>query len=74
MGRSSRQKINRATDILNENRTVRLNWYFQDITLKNKIQILFKCTWNFFSNGYIIGHKTNFKKFKNTQIISGIFS
>ena len=43
MDRSSRQKINKATEILND--TIE-NLYFQDITLKKCI--LFKCTGNIF--------------------------
>ena len=47
MDRSSRQKINRATEILKDNRKVRLNRHFQDLTSKKiRIYILLKCTKN----------------------------
>ena len=45
MDRYSREKINKATEILNIQ--VRFHWYFQDITSKEpRMYILFKCTWN----------------------------
>ena len=51
MDRSSRQKINKATEILKDNRNVRCNTHFQDITSKKiRLYILFKCTWNVFKD------------------------
>ena len=55
---------------------IRLNWYFQDITLKKKQRT------DFFSSAHgilsridhILGHKTSLNKFKSTEIISSTFS
>ena len=49
MERSSRQKINKATEILNDTMEQLIALIFQDITSpKPRIYTLFKCTWNIF--------------------------
>ena len=76
MDRSSQQKINKATEILND--TVE-KLHFIDLfrTLYPK-----KSEYTFFSSihgtlsrtDYILGSKTNLNTFKSIEIISGIFS
>ena len=51
MDRSSKQKINKETQVLNytldEMDLMRLYWYLQDIPSKGRrIHLLLKCTWN----------------------------
>ena len=41
---------------------------------RNKIHILFKCTWNFFKIDHMIGHKASLNEFKKIELISSIFS
>ena len=75
MDRSSRQKINKATEILYDT-IEKLD--FADIfrTLHPK-----KSEYTFFSSAHgtfsrtdhILGHETNLNKFKSTEIISSIF-
>ena len=48
--------------------------YMEPFTQRNKIYILFKCTWNMFKDRLPIGHKTSLNKFKKIEIISSIFS
>ena len=81
MDRTSRQKINKATEILNDTTEksgfIVLN--FKDITSKKKKKTpeytLFASTQGTFSRmDHILGHKTNLNKFKCTKIISSIFS
>ena len=40
----------------------------------SRINILFKCTWNFSKIDHMLGHKASLGKFKKTGIISSIFS
>ena len=76
MDRSSKEKINKTTEILND-RTVRLNWYFQDITFKTQnktrkhIQVHTEPSLGL---PLSLGHKANLNKFKSIEIISSIFS
>ena len=80
MDKSSKQNINKVTEILNDPiEHLDLNWHFQDITSKKKkkkigIYILLKCTWNILKDWSHMGHKTNLNKFKGIEIISSIFS
>ena len=38
------------------------------------IYLLFKCTWNILQDRPHLGHKSNFSKFKKSEIISSSFS
>ena len=68
---SSRQKINKATEILND-KTLHL---LDGITAKNPKWTLFSSAHGIFSRiDHIQGHKTNLNKFKSIKIISSIFS
>ena len=76
MDRSSRQKINTATEIIN------------DIIEQSDLIVIFwtlhpkKSEYTFFSSAhgifsridYILGHKTNLKKIKSIEMISSILS
>ena len=76
MDRPSGQKINKATEILKET--------IQKLDLIDIFRTLYpkKSEYTFFSNAHgtfsrtdhILGHKTNFNKFKSIEIISSIFS
>ena len=76
MDRSSRWKINKATEILNDT-IEQLDLIHIFRTLHPK-----KAEYTFFSSAYgtfsrtdpILGHKTNLKIFKSIEIISSIFS
>ena len=41
---------------------------------KTRVYILFKYTWSLLWIDHKLGHKTNFNKFKSTEIVSIIFS
>ena len=76
MERSSRQKINKATEILNAT-IEKLDLIDILRTLHKKkirIYIFLKCTWNILKDWPHTGHKANLNKFKSTEIISSIFS
>ena len=83
MGIASRQKINKATEILND--TIEqldlidiFRTYYIDITSKKKNP----SEYTFFSSAHgtlsridhTVGHKTSLNKFKSIEIISSIFS
>ena len=76
MERSSRHKINKATEILKDT-IEKLDLIDISRTLHPK-----KSEYTFFSSAHgtfsgidpILGHKTNLNKFKSTEIISSIFS
>ena len=75
MDRSSRQKINKATVVLNDN-TDKL--VFRDIYRtfhpKTAEYTFFSSVQEMFSRiDHILGHKTSFNKFKRIEIISSIF-
>ena len=76
MDRSSRQKTNKATEILKETiEKVDLIDIFRTLHPK-------KAEYTFFSNAHgtlsridhILGHKANLNKFRSVEIISSIFS
>ena len=76
MDRSSREKNNKATEILND--TIE-NLDFVDIYrtlhLKKPEHTFFSSVHGIFSRiDHILGHKTNLDKFKSIEIISTIFS
>ena len=76
MDRSSRQKINKATEILKDT-TEKLDLIdiFRTLHPKKSEYTFFSSTHGTFSRiDHILGHKVNLKKFKSTEIISSIFS
>ena len=76
MDRSSRQKISKTTEILNDTiEKLRLHWHFQDITSSPQKweYTLFWSTHGTFSSIYhIVEDKTNLNKFKSIEIFSTI--
>ena len=76
MDRSSRQKINKETQTLNDtlNNTYRPNCYPQEILSKGSRIHFFSNTHGTFSRvHHILGHKSSLGKFKKTAIVSSIF-
>ena len=76
MDRSSRQKINKATEILNGTiKKLDLIKIFRTLHPKKLEYTFFSSTHGTFSRtDHILGHKVNLKKFKSIEIISSIFS
>ena len=76
MDRSSRQKINKATEILKE--TIEksdLIDIFRTLHPKKSEYTFFSSAHGTFSRtDHILGHKANLNKFKSVDIISSIFS
>ena len=76
MDRSSKQKINKATEILN-GKTEQLDLIdvFRTLHLKEPEYTFFSGTHGTLSRtDHILRHKTNLNKFKSTEIISNMFS
>ena len=73
MDRSSKQKINKETQVLNDTLDeMDLIDIFKTFHPKcRRIHLLPKCTWNIL---HILGHKSSLSKFKKIEIISSIFS
>jgi len=76
MDRSSRQKINKATEILNDTKEkLDLIDIFRTLHPKKSEYTFFSSTHGTFSRiDHILGHKANLNKFKSIEIISSIFS
>ena len=76
MDRSSRQKINKATEILNDTiKKLDLIDIFRTLHPKKSECTFFSSTHGTFSwITHILGHKANLNKFKSSEIISSIFS
>ena len=76
MDRSSRQRINKATEILNDTiEQLDLIDIFRTLHSKKPEYTLFSSTHRTFSRiDYILGHKTSLNKFNSIEIISSIFS
>ena len=74
MDRSSRQKINKATEILNDTiEKIDLIKIFRILHPKKfRIHLILKCTWNILD--HILEHKANLNKFKSIGIISSNIS
>ena len=75
MDRSSKQKINKETRVLND------TWDEMDLTdifktfHPNAEYTFFSSTHGAFSRiDYILGHKSNLSKFKKTEIVSSVYS
>ena len=78
MDRSSKQKINKETQVLNDTLDeIDLIDIFRTFhpNAGHSIHLL-KCTWNILQDRstHILGHKSNFSKFKKSEIASSIFS
>ena len=75
MDRSSKQKINKETQVLNDTLDkVDLIDIFRIYHPNAEENFLFKYTWNILQKRPHLGHKSNLSKFKNIEIISSIFS
>ena len=77
MDRYSRQKINKAAEIVTDTvEKLDLIDIFRIWHKKGKIRIhnLFQYTQTFSRTDHKMGHETNLNKFKSTEIISSIFS
>ena len=75
MDRSSKQKINKETQVLNdtldEMDLINIFWTFYP----NAEEYTFSSAYGTFSRiDHILGHKSNLSKFKKIEIISSIFS
>ena len=77
MKRPSRQRINKATQILNDIiEQLDSTGIFRKICQpKHRIYMFFKCTWNILQDiDHNLGHNANVNTFKSTEIISRIQS
>ena len=77
MDRSSKMKINKETEALNDtlNKMDLIDIYRTFHPKHNRIHFLLKCTHRTFSRiDHILGHKSSLGKRKKTEIISSIFS
>ena len=76
MDRSSKQKINKATEILNDTiENLNLIDIFRTLHPKKSEYAFFSSAHGTFSGiDHILRHKANLDKFKNIEIISSIFS
>ena len=76
MDRSSKQKINKETQVLNDTLDeMDLIDIFRTFHPNAEEHIFFSSAYGTFSRiGHILGHKSNISKFKKTKIISRIFS
>ena len=77
MDRSSRQKINKAREMLNDT-TEKLDLLFSGHSIQKKKKseyVFFSSAHGTFSrNDHILGHRTNLNKFKSIDMFSSIFS
>ena len=74
MDRTSRQNINKATEILNDTmEQLDLIYIFRTLHQK-KLEYIFKSHGTFSRTDHILGPKTNLNKFKSIQTISSLFS
>ena len=72
MDRSSRQKINKETQALNDTLD---QIDLQHIPSENsRLYIVLKCTWNILQDRSHLGHKSSLGNFKKSEIIPSIFS
>ena len=70
MDRSSRQKIKKATKILNDTiEKLDLTDIFRTLNKKIRISFFSSSHGTFSRTDHILGHKANLNKFKNTEII-----
>ena len=72
MDRSSKQKINKETQVLNETDLIDI---FRTLHPNVEEYTFFSSAHGTFSRiDHILGHKSNFSKFKKSEIASSIFS
>ena len=76
MDRSSRQKINKETQALNDILDqIDLIYIYRAFQSKAVVYTFFSSTYGTFSRiDHVQGHKTSLDKFKKIEIISSIFS
>ena len=75
MDRSSKQKINKETQILNDTLDeMDLLDIFRTFHPNKEYNFFSSAHGTFSKIGHILGHKLNLSKFKKTEIISSIFS
>ena len=75
MDRSSKQKINKETQVLNDTLDEMDLIDIFRISHPNAEEYTFSSAYGTFSRiDHILGHKSNLSKFKKTEIISSIFS
>ena len=76
MDRSSTQKINKETQVLNDTLDeMDLTDIFRTFHPNAKVHTFFSSTHGTFSRiDHILGHKSNLSKFKKIEIVSSIFS
>ena len=76
MDRSSKQKINKGTQVLNDTLDeMNLIDIFRTFHPNAEKYTFFSSAHGTFSKiDHILGHKSNLSKFKKTEIVSGIFS
>ena len=76
MDRSSKQKINKEAQVLNDTLDeMDLIYIFRTFHLNAEEYTFFSSAHGTFSRmDHILGHKSNLSKFKKTEIISNIFS
>ena len=76
MDRSSKQKINKETQVLNDTLDeMDLIYIFRTLHPNAEEYTLFQSAHETLSRiDHILGHKSNLSKFKKTEIISSIFS
>ena len=75
MDRSSKQKINKETQALNDTDQMNLIDIFRTVHPSAEEYTFFSSAHGTFSRiDHILGHKSNLSKFKKIEIISSIFS
>ena len=76
MDRSSKQKINKETQILNDTLDeMDITNFFRTLHANAEEYTFFSSAHGTFSRiDHILGHKSNLSKFKKTEIVSSIFS
>ena len=76
MGRSSKQKINKETEVLNDTLDeMDLIDIFRTVHPNSEEYPFFSSAHGTFSRiDHILGHKSNLSKFKKTEVITSIFS
>ena len=75
MDRSSKQKINKETQVLNDTLgEIDLTYIFRTFHPNAEKYTFWSAHGTFSSIDHILGHKSNLSKFKKIEIISSIFS
>ena len=76
MDRSSRQKINKGTQALNDtiNQIDLIDIYRTFHPKNGRMHFLLKCTWNILQDRSHLDHKLSLGKYKKIEILSSIFS